>query len=164
MCCISQIAKQYEAGGAACLSVLTDGRYFQGSFNFLREIREAGVSCPLLCKEFIVEAYQLYKARACACGLCTMSLLWLCMPPYLHKAIGDNCSHLICRCDRNGADAVLLIASVLPNKDLSLMLKVASTVGLQCLIEVRCWHRHAACQLSLLRVAQKPCSCCIPSP
>lgn len=40
---------------------------------------------------------------------------------------------------RNGADAVLLIASVLPNKDLSLMLKVASTVGLQCLIEVRWW-------------------------
>lgn len=37
---------------------------------------------------------------------------------------------------RNGADAVLLIASVLPNKDLGLMLKVASTVGLQCLIEV----------------------------
>jgi Indole-3-glycerol phosphate synthase len=45
--------------------VLTDGRYFQGSFKFLRDIREAGVSCPLLCKEFIVEAYQLYKARAC---------------------------------------------------------------------------------------------------
>lgn len=45
--------------------MLTDARYFQGSFNFLREIREAGVSCPLLCKEFIVEAYQLYKARSC---------------------------------------------------------------------------------------------------
>lgn len=69
MCPVTQIAKQYEAGGAACLSVLTDGRYFQGSFNFLREIREAGVGCPLLCKEFIVEAYQLYKARACALGI-----------------------------------------------------------------------------------------------
>jgi indole-3-glycerol phosphate synthase len=78
-----QIAKQYEAGGAACLSVLTDGRYFQGSFNFLREIREAGVSCPLLCKEFIVEAYQLYKARACVWGLQTCcavcKLMWFCL-------------------------------------------------------------------------------------
>lgn len=58
---VPQIAKEYEQGGAACLSVLTDARYFQGSFDFLSQIREAGVACPLLCKEFIVEAYQLYK-------------------------------------------------------------------------------------------------------
>jgi len=60
----AQIAQAYEAGGAACLSVLTDARYFQGSFKFLADIRGAGVACPLLCKEFIVEAYQLFKARA----------------------------------------------------------------------------------------------------
>lgn len=42
---------------------------------------------------------------------------------------------------RYGADAVLLIASVLPNKDLALMLKVAKTVGLQCLIEVHNLHQ-----------------------
>ena len=58
---MGQIAKAYEAGGAACLSVLTDKRYFQGSFQFLADIRAAGVACPLLCKEFIVEAYQLFK-------------------------------------------------------------------------------------------------------
>jgi indole-3-glycerol phosphate synthase len=52
----SQIAKAYEAGGAACLSVLTDQKFFQGSFENLRLIRAAGVTCPLLCKEFIVEA------------------------------------------------------------------------------------------------------------
>lgn len=54
----------YEAGGAACLSVLTDEKFFQGSFNNLTLIRNAGVSCPLLCKEFVVEAYQVFKARA----------------------------------------------------------------------------------------------------
>lgn len=60
-----QIAKAYEAGGAACLSVLTDTKFFQGSFDYLKSIRAAGVTCPLLCKEFIVEAYQIMKARTC---------------------------------------------------------------------------------------------------
>jgi len=95
-----KIAKEYEAGGAACLSVLTDSRYFQGSFDFLQEIRLAGVKCPLLCKDFIVEGYQLYKALA------------------------------------YGADACLLIASVLPNRDLELLIKVAKKLKLQQLIEV----------------------------
>jgi len=63
-CCCAQA---YEAGGAACLSVLTDEKYFQGSYQNLVDIRAAGVTCPLLCKEFVVEAYQVYKARA-RCG------------------------------------------------------------------------------------------------
>ncbi|KAL9230337.1 hypothetical protein vseg_005701 [Gypsophila vaccaria] len=58
------IAKAYEKGGAACLSVLTDEKYFQGSFENLEAIRDAGVKCPLLCKEFIVEAWQIYYARS----------------------------------------------------------------------------------------------------
>ena len=58
------IARAYEAGGAACLSVLTDAKFFQGSFDNLKAIRAAGVKCPLLCKEFIVDAYQIMKARA----------------------------------------------------------------------------------------------------
>ena len=53
----AQIAKAYEEGGAACLSVLTDRKYFQGSFEYLQDIRNAGVTCPLLCKEFIVEVW-----------------------------------------------------------------------------------------------------------
>jgi indole-3-glycerol phosphate synthase len=63
---LAQIARAYEAGGAACLSVLTDAKYFQGSFEYLTNIRGAGVATPLLCKEFIVEAYQLFKARCAA--------------------------------------------------------------------------------------------------
>ena len=50
-----QIAQAYERGGAACLSVLTDAKFFQGGFENLTAIRQAGVQCPLLCKEFVVE-------------------------------------------------------------------------------------------------------------
>ncbi|XP_057522252.1 indole-3-glycerol phosphate synthase, chloroplastic-like [Amaranthus tricolor] len=57
------IAKAYEKGGAACLSVLTDAKFFQGGFENLEAIRNAGVKCPLLCKEFIVDAWQIYYAR-----------------------------------------------------------------------------------------------------
>lgn len=57
------IATAYERGGANCLSVLTDTKFFQGSFDNLRRIREQ-VKLPLLCKEFIVDPYQIYLARA----------------------------------------------------------------------------------------------------
>ncbi|NMG19991.1 indole-3-glycerol phosphate synthase TrpC [Brasilonema bromeliae] len=56
------IAQAYEQGGAACLSVLTDEKFFQGSFDNLRAIREQ-VALPLLCKEFIIDIYQIYYAR-----------------------------------------------------------------------------------------------------
>uniref|UniRef100_A0A7C9CJY2 indole-3-glycerol-phosphate synthase n=1 Tax=Opuntia streptacantha TaxID=393608 RepID=A0A7C9CJY2_OPUST len=58
-----EIAEAYEKGGAACLSVLTDEKYFKGGFENLEAIRNAGVKCPLLCKEFIVDAWQIYYAR-----------------------------------------------------------------------------------------------------
>ena len=95
-----KIAKAYEAGGAACLSVLTDEKYFQGGFENLELIRSAGVTCPLLCKEFIVDAYQIYLAR------------------------------------KYGADAILLIAAVLPNQDLTYFQKIAKSLGMAALIEV----------------------------
>ncbi len=62
-----RIAQGYEAGGAACLSVLTDEKFFQGAFENLRNIRDAGVTCPLLCKEFIVEPYQARSAERVRC-------------------------------------------------------------------------------------------------
>jgi len=80
--------------------VLTDEKFFQGAFENLRLIREAGVTCPLLCKEFIVEPYQLFKARA------------------------------------HGADAVLLIAAVLPSQDLKYLGAIAVSMGMAVLIEV----------------------------
>ncbi len=57
-----EIAQQYERGGAACLSVLTDKKYFQGSFENLGLVRDS-VKLPLLCKEFIIYPYQMYLAR-----------------------------------------------------------------------------------------------------
>ncbi len=56
------IAQAYERGGAACLSVLTDQKFFQGSFDNLRRVR-SHVALPLLCKEFIINPYQIYLAR-----------------------------------------------------------------------------------------------------
>ena len=92
------IARSYESGGATCLSVLTDSRFFQGSFDYLAQIRQA-VALPLLCKEFIIYPYQIYKARLA------------------------------------GADAILLIAAILPDKDLTYFVRIARVLGLDALVE-----------------------------
>jgi indole-3-glycerol phosphate synthase len=93
------IAQSYQDGGATCLSVLTDKKFFQGSFEYLRQIRQA-VDLPLLCKDFIIYPYQMYYAR-------------------LH-----------------GADAILLIAAILSDKDLQYFIKIAATLGMTALVEV----------------------------
>ncbi|MEB3359406.1 MAG: indole-3-glycerol phosphate synthase TrpC [Synechococcales bacterium] len=93
------IAQAYERGGATCISVLTDAKFFQGSFEFLRQVR-AAVSVPLLCKDFLIYPYQIYQARL------------------------------------YGADAVLLIAAILSDKDLRYFIKIAQSLGLTPLIEV----------------------------
>jgi indole-3-glycerol phosphate synthase len=56
------IAQSYQQGGAACISVLTDQRFFQGSFDYLQQIRTV-VDLPLLCKDFVIYPYQIYAAR-----------------------------------------------------------------------------------------------------
>ncbi|MEM9450890.1 MAG: indole-3-glycerol phosphate synthase TrpC [Cyanobacteria bacterium P01_E01_bin.6] len=93
------IAQCYAKSGASCISVLTDEKFFQGSFDYLTQIRSA-VDIPLLCKEFIIYPYQMYLARV------------------------------------RGADAVLLIAAILSDKDLQYFIKIAKTLGLTPLIEV----------------------------
>lgn len=93
------IAQAYEAAGASCLSVLTDAEFFQGSFDYLQQIRKA-VSIPLLCKEFVIYPYQIYLARS------------------------------------RGADAVLLIAAILSDQDLTYFLKIIKSLGMTALVEV----------------------------
>lgn len=93
------IAKAYAKAGASCLSILTDEKFFQGSFNNLSLVRQA-VDLPLLCKEFIIYPYQIYFARA------------------------------------QGADAILLIAAILEDKDLNYFVKIIKALGMTPLVEV----------------------------
>ncbi len=57
-----QIAKGYACGGAAALSILTDNQFFKGKLDYLRQIQQE-VAIPLLRKDFILDAYQIYESR-----------------------------------------------------------------------------------------------------
>lgn len=71
------IAKTYEQNGAAAISCLTDEKYFQGSLAYIADIK-AAVSLPIIRKDFIIDPYQLYEARAA--GADAVLLIAECIP------------------------------------------------------------------------------------
>jgi len=93
------LSRSYFAGGAAALSILTDGPFFQGSLEDLKSASDA-VPLPCLRKDFIVDPFQIAQAR------------------------------------RWGADAILLIAAGLPNREMKEYAEEAHGYGLDVLVEV----------------------------
>ncbi len=67
----ADIAQSYAEHGAACLSVLTDVKFFQGCVDFLKQAR-ASCQLPVLRKDFIVDAYQVYESRAMGADACLL--------------------------------------------------------------------------------------------
>ena len=85
------IAKCYAEAGAACISVLTDKPFFQGSLEFLRQVRQA-VTVPLLRKDFIIDRYQLLQARAA--GADCVLLIAECLSPDQLRRLHDQAAEL----------------------------------------------------------------------
>jgi len=95
-----EIAEAYQEGGADALSVLTEKEYFLGDIDHIREIKRKNVHLPILCKDFIIDKYQIVEAAA------------------------------------YGADALLLIASVLSDRELEEFYNFCDTMNLFCIMEV----------------------------
>ena len=85
----ADIAKSYEKHGAACLSVLTDTDYFQGSNAYLQQAR-AACSIPVLRKDFTIDPYQVYEARAI--GADAILLIVACLELNQMKEL-EACAH-----------------------------------------------------------------------
>ncbi len=103
------LASQYQQGGAACISVLTDEPFFQGSLDFLRKIRIV-VDLPLLRKDFIIDRYQLLQARQA--GADCVLLIAECLSAHQMKELHDQATQmgmatLIELFDPENLDAVL---------------------------------------------------------
>lgn len=99
-----QIAKKYERSGASAISVLCDRKFFHGDLRHLKKIAENTFRTPILCKDFIIDEYQIYEAR------------------------------------KNGADAILLIVSILTEEQLKRFLEIVDNLKMAAICEVHNLH------------------------
>ena len=99
---VEDIIPAYEAAGAAGLSILTDNQYFGGSINDIKQARQL-TSLPILRKEFVIDAYQLYEARAAGADACLL----------IAAAIGnERCKELAVVAHDIGLEVILEVHAV----------------------------------------------------
>ncbi len=105
------IAREYEAGGADALSVLTDREYFQGDLSFLRQARDA-CSLPVLRKDFIIDPWQVYESRAA--GADAILLIAAAMPAgkLLDLMILATELRMTCLVEVHDADELMMVRSM----------------------------------------------------
>jgi len=72
-----RLARQYQAAGAAAISVLTEKRFFKGCLDHLRAVQRSS-RLPILCKDFILDPYQIYEARAAGADAVLLIVAVLC--------------------------------------------------------------------------------------
>lgn len=80
-----EVTPLYQSNGASSLSILTDTQYFGGYDEYIQQARQAGVTIPILYKNFIIDEYQLFQARFC--GASAVLLIAACLTK-------DECKHL----------------------------------------------------------------------
>ena len=134
------LAREYEAGGARIVSVLTEPRHFRGGFDDLDAVRCA-VDVPLLCKDFIVSSYQLWEARAHGADVCLLIVAALEQNALVQLAPGipDNVvkvaesgvrgPHDFLAYAAAGADAVLVGEGLVTDRDPRAAVAELVTVG-----------------------------------
>jgi indole-3-glycerol phosphate synthase len=112
-----EIAKTYSLNGAAAISVLTESNYFLGHIEYLKKIKDTlgNHQIPLLRKDFIFDAYQIYESRAF------------------------------------GADAILLITTILTPGKLRMLMDLSKSLGMHCLVEV---HNEKELEITLNKNAE----------
>ncbi|MBI2597260.1 indole-3-glycerol-phosphate synthase [Candidatus Daviesbacteria bacterium] len=92
-------AKEYELAGADCISVVVEKHFFHGDPKFIKEIKQT-VSLPVLCKDFIIDSYQVYQVK------------------------------------QLGADAILLVARIVSEKQLVTLVNLAKEIGIESVVEI----------------------------
>ncbi len=144
-----EIALQYQAAGAAAISVLTDEEYFQGSLDHLRQVRRA-VSLPVLRKDFIIDPYQVHEARAA--GADAILLIAECLAPgmLMDLMILAASLKMTCLLEVHGMDSLMQVRSLvgfphgaysllgINNRDLTTFtVDVANTIRMAEMVEDR---------------------------